>query len=75
MSSTSTTTAPTVTTAMDGAVAVQSMQSRPYNLLDHRLSHEIIGALDWAHRSNARAVILRSALRHFSAGADLDAMI
>jgi enoyl-CoA hydratase/carnithine racemase len=70
-----TTAAPTVTTAMDGAVAILSMQSRPYNLLDHRLSQEIIGALDWARRSNARAVVLRSSLRHFSAGADLDAMI
>jgi enoyl-CoA hydratase/carnithine racemase len=68
-------TAPAVTTTMDGAVAILSMQAKPYNLLDARLTLEIIRALDWARRHNARAVILRSALRHFSAGADLDAMV
>jgi enoyl-CoA hydratase/carnithine racemase len=68
-------TSPTVTTTMDGAVAVLSMASKPYNLLDERLSLEIIAGLDWARRNNARAVVLRSSLRHFSAGADLDAMV
>jgi enoyl-CoA hydratase/carnithine racemase len=68
-------TAPPVTTTMDGAVAVLSMQSKPYNLLDDRLSTELIASLDWAGQQNARAVVLRSSLRHFSAGADLDAMV
>jgi enoyl-CoA hydratase/carnithine racemase len=31
-------------------------------------------SLQWAQREGARAVVLRSALRHFCAGADLDAM-
>jgi enoyl-CoA hydratase/carnithine racemase len=68
-------TAPPLSTTMDGAVAILSMQSRPYNLLDGLLSMEIIGGLDWARRHDARAVVLRSSLRHFSAGADLDAMV
>lgn len=69
------TSVPAVATVMDGTVAVLSLQSRPYNLLDDRLAVEIVEALDWARRHEARAVVLRSALRHFSAGADLDAMV
>jgi enoyl-CoA hydratase/carnithine racemase len=60
---------------MEGAVAVLSMQAKPYNLLDVQLCQDIIDGLDWSRRNNARAVVLRSALRHFSAGADLDAML
>jgi enoyl-CoA hydratase/carnithine racemase len=60
---------------MDGAVAVLSMQAKPYNLLDNQLCLDIVGGLKWAGRQDARAVILRSSLRHFSAGADLDSMI
>lgn len=64
-----------VATATDGAVVVLSMQSKPYNLLDVQLCLDLIEALNWAHCQSARAVILRSSLRHFSAGADLDAMV
>lgn len=64
-----------VSTAMEGAVAVLSMQSKPYNLLDVQLCLDIIEGLNWSRRQQARAVILRSSLRHFSAGADLDAMV
>ena len=58
--------------AMDGAVAVLTMQAAPYNLLNGEMTEAIIGALGWAQERHARAVILRSSLRHFSAGADLD---
>jgi enoyl-CoA hydratase/carnithine racemase len=75
MSEPTTTTAASVGRAMDGTVAVLSMQSKPYNLLNIPLCLNIIEGLNWARRQNARAVILRSALRHFSAGADLDAMV
>src|SRR5262249_12319781 len=75
MSEPTTTTAASVDRAMDGAVAVLSMRSKPYNLLDVQLCLDLIAGLDWARQLNARAVILRSALRHFSAGADLDAMV
>ena len=64
-----------LTTVMDGTVAVLSMGLAPYNLLDRALSQELIAGLAWAQREGARAVILRSSLRHFSAGADLDAMV
>src|ERR1700727_2822092 len=60
---------------MDGAVAVLSMGLAPYNLMDRNLNHELIEGLEWARGEGARAVVLRSSLRHFSAGADLDAMI
>jgi enoyl-CoA hydratase/carnithine racemase len=70
-----TATTPSVSTAMDGAVAVVSLQSKPYNLLNVQLCLDIIEGLNWSRRQQARAVILRSSLRHFSAGADLDAMV
>ena len=66
---------PALTTVMDGAVAILSMGLAPYNLMDRNLNRELIKGLQWAQREGARAVVLRSSLRHFSAGADLDAMI
>jgi enoyl-CoA hydratase/carnithine racemase len=60
---------------MDGAVAVLSMGLAPYNLMDRALNRALINGLDRAQREGARAVVLRSSLRHFSAGADLDAML
>lgn len=67
--------APNVEVTFDGDVAVVTMQARPYNLLDPQLVIELIAALEKASARSARAVILRSGLRHFSAGADLDAML
>ena len=64
-----------LTTVMDGAVAVLSMGLAPYNLMDRALNRELVQGLEWARREGARAVVLRSSLRHFSAGADLDAMV
>jgi enoyl-CoA hydratase/carnithine racemase len=64
-----------LTTVMNGAVAVLSMGLAPYNLMDRMLNRELTRGLAWAQRQGARAVVLRSSLRHFSAGADLDAMI
>jgi enoyl-CoA hydratase/carnithine racemase len=51
------------------------MRCPPYNLLDPALSTMIVEGLRWADAEGARAVVLRSALRHFSAGADLDGML
>ena len=59
----------------DGRVAILTMRHRPHNLLDPGLSLLIVDGLRWAAAEGARAVVLRSALRHFSAGADLDAMV
>jgi enoyl-CoA hydratase/carnithine racemase len=49
------------------------MQSTPHNLLSEGLIAELLAGLQWAGEVGARAVVLRSGLRHFSAGADLDA--
>jgi enoyl-CoA hydratase/carnithine racemase len=60
---------------LDGPVAVITMNHRPYNLLDRALPEQLIDALRWVSESGARAAILNSGLRHFSAGADLNAML
>jgi enoyl-CoA hydratase/carnithine racemase len=66
--------APKVERRIDGSVAILTMRHPPYNLLNAALSELIADGLRWAAAEGARAVVLRSALRHFSAGADLDAM-
>lgn len=63
-----------ISSTMEGAVAVLSMNLAPYNLMDKALNLELVEALAWAESQGARAIILRSGLRHFSAGADLDSM-
>ena len=60
---------------LDGPVAVVTMNYRPYNLMNLEFTEQLIDALGWVGGSGARAAILRSGLRHFSAGADLDGML
>lgn len=60
---------------MDGHVAVLSMTSPPYNLLDEPMCRRLVEALKQIEGTDARAIVLRSAMRHFSAGADLDTML
>jgi enoyl-CoA hydratase/carnithine racemase len=60
---------------LDGDVAILSMRYAPHNLLDAELSNLLVDGLRWAAAEGARAVVLGSALRHFSAGADVDAMV
>ncbi|MDT5360289.1 MAG: hypothetical protein QOC69_2051 [Mycobacterium sp.] len=60
---------------LDGPVAVITMNHRPYNLMGLGFTEQLIDALRWVGKSGARAAILRSGLRHFSAGADLDDMV
>jgi enoyl-CoA hydratase/carnithine racemase len=64
-----------VDTAMAGAVAVLTLQSPPYNLLGRELTAEIVHAIGWAVDQRARAIVVQSAMRHFSAGAELDQMV
>lgn len=59
---------------LDDGVALLTMQLAPYNLLGERLVDELLRSLSWARQQGARALVLRSGLRHFCAGADLDAM-
>ncbi|MGQ0844855.1 MAG: enoyl-CoA hydratase/isomerase family protein [Sporichthyaceae bacterium] len=60
---------------MDGQVAVISMKSPPYNLLDEPMCAQLLTALAETEQLGARAIVLRSGMRHFSAGADLDTML
>ena len=53
-----------------GNVSVLTMVYRPYNLLGPTLIGAIATEVTAAHQAASRAIILRSGLRHFSAGAD-----
>ena len=65
---------PAISRSMDGSVAVLTMCHAPYNLIGAQLLGELIDALAWVQAQSARAMVLRSSLRHFCAGADLDAL-
>ena len=62
---------PPVARQMDGQVAVLTMQHAPHNFLGTALFTALIDAMGWAAAQKARAVLLRSGLRNFCAGADL----
>jgi len=54
-----------------GLISVLTMEYRPYNLLGRTLIGAIAAEIAGAREAGSRAVILRSGLRHFSAGADV----
>jgi enoyl-CoA hydratase/carnithine racemase len=56
---------------MDGEVAVLTMQHAPHNFLGTALYDGLIEGVRWAAEQRARAVLLRSSLRNFCAGADV----
>ena len=60
-----------VTREEKGPVSVLTMQYRPYNLLGPTLLPAITDAIGSAQQAGSRAIVLRSGLRHFSAGADV----
>jgi len=55
-----------------GNVSVLTMCYRPYNLLGPILINAIVEAIEQSQKEGARAIVIRSGLRHFSAGADLN---
>jgi enoyl-CoA hydratase/carnithine racemase len=55
-----------------GHVAVLTLNYRPYNLSGPTLSGALMARLNEAVEQGQRAILLRSGLRHFSAGADVD---
>src|SRR6202011_5449830 len=55
-----------------GNISVLTMVYRPYNLLGPKLINAIVEQIEGARDAGSRAIVLRSGLRHFSAGADLD---
>ncbi|ODR06874.1 enoyl-CoA hydratase [Mycobacterium sherrisii] len=56
---------------MDGHVAVLTMQHAPHNFLGTALFDALLDGIHWAAEQHARAVLLRSSLRNFCAGADV----
>lgn len=54
-----------------GHVTVLTMNHRPYNLMGPTLMVPLLAALRDAVEQGSRAVVLRSGLRHFCAGADV----
>jgi enoyl-CoA hydratase/carnithine racemase len=61
-----------VTREERGNISVLTMMYRPYNLLGPRLMNVLVEQVEAAQKAGSRAIVLRSGLRHFSAGADLD---
>jgi enoyl-CoA hydratase/carnithine racemase len=62
---------PPVARQMDGQVAVLTMQHAPHNFLGTALYYALIDGIGWAAEQRARAVLVRSSLRNFCAGADV----
>ncbi len=60
-----------ITYAQDGAVGVVTMAKPPHNLIDNAMLAELGAAYAKAVKDGCRAILLRSSMRHFSAGADL----
>src|SRR3984957_13901217 len=56
---------------MDGQVVVLTMQHAPHNFLGVPLFEALLEGVGWAAQQRARAVLLRSSLRNFCAGADV----
>ena len=54
-----------------GLISVLTMKYGPYNLLGPTLIGAIAAEVTAAQEAGSRAIVLRSGLRHFSAGADV----
>ncbi|XIA67100.1 enoyl-CoA hydratase/isomerase family protein [Bradyrhizobium sp. TZ2] len=54
-----------------GPVTIVTMVHKPYNLIGPTLMNALLAELLSAHKAGNRAIVIRSGLRHFSAGADL----
>lgn len=59
-----------VTVEMEGPLAILTLQHAPHNLLGPVLMDAVLGGFKEAEDAGARAVLMKSGLRHFSAGAD-----
>src|ERR1700761_9860789 len=62
---------PPVRLDTDGPVTYLTMQSRPHNFLGLELIDGLLQGLRAAHSQGARAIVIRSSLRNFCAGADV----
>jgi enoyl-CoA hydratase/carnithine racemase len=62
----------TVTLEKDGDVGVVTLCKPPHNLLNNEMLADLADAYKRASETGCRAILLRSSMRHFCAGADLD---
>ncbi|WP_029527867.1 enoyl-CoA hydratase/isomerase family protein [Polaromonas glacialis] len=60
----------TVIFEKQGAVGVVTLNKPPHNLIDDIFLKALMDCYECAARENCRAIVLRSAMRHFCAGAD-----
>jgi enoyl-CoA hydratase/carnithine racemase len=62
-----------VTYQKDGAVGVVTLAKPPHNLIDEAFLDGLLAAYGEALAGGCRSIVLRSAMRHFCAGADVNA--
>lgn len=62
----------TIRMDLDGSVAIVTMAKAPHNLLNGVFIDGLIDAFERAADAGGRAILLRSELKHFCAGADVD---
>jgi enoyl-CoA hydratase/carnithine racemase len=62
-----------ITYEKDGAVGLVTLAKPPHNLIDEAFLDGLLAAYDSAVAGGCRAILLRSAMRHFCAGADINA--
>jgi enoyl-CoA hydratase/carnithine racemase len=61
-----------VTYEKDGAVGIVTLAKPPHNLIDDALLDGLLGAYSHAVTDGCRSILLRSSMRHFCAGADVN---
>ena len=59
----------TVAHEIDGAVGIVTLAKPPHNLLDDALLEDLKTAYEAVVAEGARAILLRSSMRHFCVGA------
>lgn len=55
-----------------GSVSVLTLTHRPHNLIGHTMLEAILVEMEAAKKAGARSLVIRSGLRHFSAGAEIE---
>jgi enoyl-CoA hydratase/carnithine racemase len=61
----------TVAHEIDGKVGVVTLAKPPHNLIDDRLVEDMMAAYNAVVSGGCRAILLRSSMRHFCAGAEM----
>ena len=61
----------TVAHEMDGAVGVVTLAKPPHKLIDDQMIEDLMKAYRAVLAAGCRAILLRSSMRHFCAGAEL----